>query len=277
MTHDDTEDHDRGLGFDLETLTRRRSVLGILGLGAAGGAGLAGVLASGGGSDAVDATAASTLAARPGCSTVIPEETAGPYPGDGSNGPDVLTESGIVRSDIRRSFGSATAQARGVPLRITFTLERVSTCTPVKGLAVYAWHCTRAGEYSMYSADIADQNYLRGVQVTNGKGRASFTSIYPGCYSGRWPHIHFEVYADRSAATNGGTPIATSQIAMPRQASMHVYRNAKGYSASVTNLDQVSLSSDDVFGNEGGIHQLGTVTGSIADGYHVQLVVPVSP
>lgn len=35
----------------------------------------------------------------------VPDETAGPYPGDGSNGPNVLTESGIVRSDIRPGFG----------------------------------------------------------------------------------------------------------------------------------------------------------------------------
>ena len=38
----------------------------------------------------------------------IPEETSGPYPGDGSNGANVLTQSGIVRSDITSSFGSST-------------------------------------------------------------------------------------------------------------------------------------------------------------------------
>ena len=47
-------------------------------------------------------------AAPPTASTEIPEETAGPFPGDGSNGPDVLTESGVVRKDIRR----ASARAR---------------------------------------------------------------------------------------------------------------------------------------------------------------------
>lgn len=45
----------------------------------------------------------------------IPEETAGPYPGDGTDGPNVLTESGVVRSDIRSSFGSLTGTAQGVP------------------------------------------------------------------------------------------------------------------------------------------------------------------
>ena len=49
--------------------------------------------------------------------TTIPEETAGPYPGDGSNGPDVLTQDGVVRADIRSSFGGATGTASGVPAR----------------------------------------------------------------------------------------------------------------------------------------------------------------
>src|SRR5262245_33798282 len=48
--------------------------------------------------------------------SLIPSETAGPYPGDGTNGPNVLTQSGIVRSDIRASFGSAgTTVAPGTP------------------------------------------------------------------------------------------------------------------------------------------------------------------
>lgn len=46
------------------------------------------------------------------CGAEIPDETAGPYPGDGSNGPNVLAESGIVRSDITSSFGSSTTKAR---------------------------------------------------------------------------------------------------------------------------------------------------------------------
>lgn len=57
--------------------------------------------------------------------SLIPAETAGPYPGDGTNGPNVLTQSGIVRSDIRSSFGSAgTTTAPGTPLTVTVTLVK---------------------------------------------------------------------------------------------------------------------------------------------------------
>jgi protocatechuate 3,4-dioxygenase beta subunit len=265
---DEIDDHDRGLGFDLQTLgvqRGRRAVIGLLG----GAAGLGGAALLGGGGAA---QAASLLAA---CSAEIPAETAGPYPADGSNGPDVLSQSGIVRRDLSRSIGASTGRAAGVDFRFTMTLQNTSTCAPVKGLAVYAWHCDRAGRYSMYSAGITDQNYLRGVQVTKDNGKVHFRSICPGCYSGRRPHVHFEVYASRYAATHGGEPIATSQLALPRKQSMHVDRKAAGYSASVTNLERISLRADNVFGDDGGTRQLAAVTGSIGNGYHAKLVVPV--
>src|SRR4051812_8868074 len=53
-----------------------------------------------------------------GCAK-IPEETQGPYPGDGSNGANALAISGIVRSDIRSSIGGASGVADGVPLTVT--------------------------------------------------------------------------------------------------------------------------------------------------------------
>ena len=147
----------------------------------------------------------------------IPEETAGPYPGDGSNGPDVLAESGIVRSDIRSSIGDASGVAEGVPLTVDLTVtDTAAGCVPLAGAAVYIWHCDREGRYSMYSEGAENENYLRGVQETDGDGRVTFTSIFPACYSGRWPHIHFEVYASVEDATGGGEPIATSQLAFPQ-------------------------------------------------------------
>jgi hypothetical protein len=47
---------------------------------------------------------------------------------------------------------------------------------------------------------------------------------------------------------------------------------ADGYSQSVTNLTQVSLSSDNVFGNDGGVLQLATITGSVAAGTRSRLL-----
>src|SRR4029453_1536909 len=126
---------------------------------------------------------------------------AGPLPGDGSNGPNALTQSGVVRSDIRSSFAGLSGTADGIPLTIMLTIVSASTCAPLPGYAVYVWHCSREGLYSLYSPGVTDQNYLRGVQETDANGQVTFTSIFPACYSGRWPHIHFEVYPSLAAAT----------------------------------------------------------------------------
>jgi hypothetical protein len=113
---DELEEHDRGLSHDLPTLLSRRRALALL-----GGAGLAAAIAGcgiGGGDATGTSSAAPATAASDGSSSSgsgIPEETAGPYPGDGSNGVNVLTESGIVRSDITRSFGSASGAPRACP------------------------------------------------------------------------------------------------------------------------------------------------------------------
>ena len=80
----DEELVDQGLAFDVATLMSRRRVLGVLGLGAAG-LGLAAC-----GASASTSTAASSTSSSAGTTTAatseIPDETAGPYPGDGSNG-----------------------------------------------------------------------------------------------------------------------------------------------------------------------------------------------
>jgi protocatechuate 3,4-dioxygenase beta subunit len=202
----------------------------------------------------------------------IPEETAGPYPGDGSNGPNVLTETGIVRSDIRSSFGSSSGTAEGVPLTIALTVLDAGTGGALPGAAVYVWHCDREGRYSLYSSGATDQNYLRGVQEADSRGVVSFTSVFPACYSGRWPHVHFEVYPSLVEATKAGSPMATSQLALPEDACNAVYAT-DGYSQSVRNMTQVSLERDMVF-RDGVSQQLPKVTGSVDGGFVAGLAVP---
>jgi protocatechuate 3,4-dioxygenase beta subunit len=280
--HDDeVHDHDRGLAFDLETMMGRRRVLQLF-----AGAGLAGLLAacgdSGGGTTSTAAegsTAAATTEAgaattAAGASTSpIPEETAGPFPGDGSNGVNVLTQSGIVRSDIRSSFGASTTTAAGVPLDIAFTVTDAATGRPLSGAAVYVWHCDQVGNYSLYSSGVEEENYLRGVQTVGDDGTVVFTSIFPGAYSGRWPHVHFEVYPSLDEAVAAGSPKATSQIALPEDACQAAYATS-GYEQSVANLAQTSLETDMVF-SDGWEQELGTVTGTAANGMKVALNVPV--
>ncbi|WP_438352402.1 intradiol ring-cleavage dioxygenase [Microbacterium sp. CJ88] len=296
MTHDDDrwvdrngdpidEDH-RGLVYDIQTLIGRRRALGIF-----GGVALTsllsacGVTAQATSSASPSATATATptptasatstpTAAASGPLSAVPDETGGPYPADGSNGVNVLDDSGIVRSDIRSSFGSSTTVAPGIPLTIALTVRDAATGAALVGKGVYLWHCDRDGNYSLYSQGVQNENYLRGVQATDANGTVTFTSIYPACYSGRWPHIHFEVYDDVAHAVASGPIVKTSQIALPAEIDQAVYATA-GYEQSVRNLSQTSLQKDMVFGDDGGIHQLATMSGSVTGGYTAALTIGV--
>jgi protocatechuate 3,4-dioxygenase beta subunit len=105
--------------------------------------------------------------------------------------------------------------------------------TPLTGAAVYLWHCDMAGRYSLYDQEISGENYLRGVQESDGDGNLSFRTIFPAAYMGRWPHIHFEVYESLDAATQGSGKLRTSQIAIPEEICQSVYAT-EGYEQSVT-------------------------------------------
>jgi protocatechuate 3,4-dioxygenase beta subunit len=272
--HDEgPHEHDRGLTYDLPVLARRRMIRLMAGVGLVP---LAGCTADGKPSAPAPDAAPDSASA---CAE-IPQETAGPFPGDGSNGVNVLKESGVVRSDITRSFGdsagdSAGGTAEGVPLTVTLTVvDAASGCgTPKRGAAVYVWHCDRAGDYSLYSEGVTEENYLRGVQETDATGRATFTSIFPGCYQGRWPHLHFEVYGSLADATAATSVTNTSQLAFPKDVCEAVYVT-EGYERSVTNLSGLSIGTDGVFG-DGHDRQLATVTGSVDEGFTAALTVPV--
>lgn len=301
----DHDEHREGLEHDLAGIVRsgnrgrpmaRRGVLGLFGgIGAVALVGCAsdsGSTASGTASSATDAATSGGPGGMGGpgggappadagsgvevAEGEIPEETAGPYPGDGSNGVNVLTESGIVRSDITTSFGSASGVAEGVPLTIDLKVYDLNgtEVTPLAGAAVYLWHCDRDGNYSLYSDGITEENYLRGVQETASDGSVSFTSIFPATYSGRWPHIHFEVYPSLDEATSASGKMRTTQLAIPEDVAMEVYENAEGYEQSITNIAQVSLDTDNVF-SDGHSLQMATMSGSVADGYTATLNVPV--
>ena len=293
--HEPHPNHDRGLEFDLSTLVSRRSLGMFLGAGTAaalaacspgGTSGTSGSSTSAAGTPAATAAAPSAAATSASatptltraiaeCGVEIPQETAGPYPGDGSNGPNVLEASGVVRQDITSSFGTSTSTAEGVPLTVTLTLlDNANGCTPLAGAAVYAWHCDREGKYSMYDSGLQNENYLRGVQEADANGQVTFKTIYPGAYNGRWPHIHFEVFESMNNATAAGQVLAVSQIALTEAACKEVYASA-GYESSAQNFPRTTLKSDNVFGNDGGIYQLATMTGSVAAGYAAGLNVTV--
>src|SRR5207248_4780058 len=101
-----------------------------------------------------------------------------------------------------------------------------------------------AGNYSLYSRRVTTENYLRGVQETDANGQVTFLSYYPACYSGRWPHIHYEVYPDVGTITSAANKIATSQMALPDDINKIVYATDL-YSASQANYSRVSLRSEE--------------------------------
>lgn len=171
-----------------------------------------------------DPTAAATAAAEvatavasntttaPTC-VVRPEVTEGPY----------YVDENLVRSDIR-SDPSSGAVKEGAPLVLTFNVSQVSTsaCSPLAGATVEIWHCDAAGQYSDVSDpgfDTSGQKWLRGAQVTNANGVATFTTIYPGWYSGRAVHIHFKVHPDE-------TKVFTSQLFFDDALSQQVFTQA---------------------------------------------------
>ena len=292
MTGAHNDPYPLGLAADVSTLLDRRRALKLFGgaalvaLGACGSDGDSvsspTTTSSSGGSSASStssapassgSTSSTPGATDAGCET-IPEETAGPFPGDGSNGPNVLDDSGIVRSDITSSYGSSTTKAGGVPLTINLViLDQANGCKAMAGAAVYLWHCDREGLYSLYSPGATDENYLRGVQEADASGRVTFKSIFPAAYSGRWPHIHFEVYPTLAKAASHGNKTATSQLALPEDVCKVVYATS-GYEQSVRNLAQTSLARDNVF-RDGSNQQLATMLGSVSAGYTAELSVPV--
>ena len=279
-----------GLSRDLERMLSRRRTL--LTLGSLGGVSVLASCSGGAGSSADPITnvvvptgsttsSSSSSTTTTGSCVAHPTETNGPYPADGSNSANgavanVLLESGIVRSDIRSSFNGLSGTADGVELRLKVTLSNVNdSCEPLAGYAIYIWHCTADGNYSVYNLPV--QNYLRGVGVTDSNGEIEFTTIVPGCYPGRFPHIHFEVYSSLASATHYNNRLLVSQMAVPKEECAHVYGTQSAmYGNSGRNLSSVSISSDNVFRDNSADEiaaQTLEMSGTVQNGYDATVEV----
>ncbi|MEZ0241841.1 MAG: intradiol ring-cleavage dioxygenase [Sphingomonas sp.] len=297
-THD-THEHDHGLAHDLIALealaSRRRALRWFAGAGtvamlsacdsgtSTGTTTTTGTVVTPTPTPTSTATPTPTPTSTAGC-IADPAETGGPYPADGTNTSNgstsnALTATGIVRSDIRSSFLGSTTTATGVLLTITLSVVNVNaSCAPLAGYAVYLWHCDRSGNYSLYGST-ASESYLRGVGVTDSNGQVTFTTIFPGCYDGRWPHMHFEVFSSLANATGGRFAVLTSQLAMASAACSAVYSGSSLYTSSVSNFSRISVASDNVFGDNTAAQiaqQTPTFSGSVAAGYTASAVIGIA-
>lgn len=132
------------------------------------------------------------LAQGPSC-VVRPEQTQGPY----------FVDERLHRSDIRSDPADSRVKP-GVPLALTFLVSSLSAgkCQPLSGAHVDLWQCDALGVYSDVqdrSFNTVGQKFLRGHQLTDAKGEARFTTVYPGWYAGRAVHMHFKIRTDPSA------------------------------------------------------------------------------
>lgn len=201
-----------------------------------------------------DVTTSSAITSSSGSScSVTSSETAGPYP--------TVTPASYVRSNIVDS-------QVGVPLTIKITiLNTKNNCAVLAGALIDIWHCTSLGYYSEYtdtpgggyaSINYTSAHFLRGRQTTDANGLVTFTSIFPGWYSPRAPHIHAHIY---NAA---GTSLLITQIAFPTDVCDTVYTTATDYKAR--GKQDTANTADMVF-SDSLANELSAVTGSVSAGY----------
>jgi protocatechuate 3,4-dioxygenase beta subunit len=244
-------------------LDRRRMLAGIaLGLGGA----------------AIAACGSRARAQAASACRATPTETRGPFPADGSNGRprplNVLAMDGVIRRDIRSSFAGMTGRAEGVPLELEISVVGSGGCGPLGDRAIYLWQNDAAGVYSLY--DLPGENYLRGLQAADAQGRLRFTAIVPGCYGGRYPHCHFEVFESADAALVGAAPLLVSQLAFPEAECRAIYEADARYGDSLRNLERQPLSRDFVFGDTGAVGQAIAMQGAPASGYRGSATVALN-
>ncbi|KAF9793388.1 Intradiol ring-cleavage dioxygenase [Thelephora terrestris] len=117
-----------------------------------------------------------------------PEVVEGPY----------YVNNEMVRQDVRES-------QKGVTLVMDFGVMDTSTCTPINNAFVEIWHANATGSYGGYSTNNFDssETFLRGGWYTDSNGIAELTTVYPGYYTGRTPHVHIMVRTNWTESANG--------------------------------------------------------------------------
>lgn len=211
----------------------RRKVLTIL-----AGAGLGAVAAacsrgtgSPSGSPAISSAPTGATTPAPGTGAAAqadcvlsPQMTEGPF----------YLDLNMIRRDI-------TEGSPGTPLTLDLTVVDAGTCTPLKDAAVDVWHTDASGEYSGVGGSPRSSTFMRGIQITDTEGKATFETIYPGWYRGRAVHIHIKV-------STGDSEVHTGQLFFPDDISTAVYE--EGIYADRGAMDTTNRS-DGIFSRGG--------------------------
>lgn len=179
--------------------------------------------------------------------TLIPTETAGPFP------LDLTTNTFYFRQDVRET-------QQGVQFNLKLKIFGIGNCLPIPNLRVNIWHCSNVGLYSGYdqpgNVGQAGLTYLRGYQITDANGEVEFITIFPGWYTGRICHIHFQVYVSSSYA-------AISQLTFDTATKNGIY--AANSTLYPNGADPTTYASDNVF-SDGYSYQLATITPNATTG-----------
>lgn len=205
-------------------------------------------------------TSGSTNGSSASDCSVTPTETEGPFP--------TKVPANFVRKDIRDD-------RTGVLMTMNITIKnKNASCAALTGAIVDVWHCDKDGYYSEYggsgmqSVNLQAVDFLRGRQVTDANGLAAYTSIFPGWYSGRAPHVHVHIY------NSAGKSLLVTQIAFPYAITNSVYTTGQSYGYT-KGAQNTKNESDSIF-SDGFATELATVSGSLSGGYTLTHTIVVS-
>jgi protocatechuate 3,4-dioxygenase beta subunit len=237
------------LNKDLEI--SRRQAIGMLAVAGAGA-----MLGCGGGTKTTTTTTTTTTGSNTSC-TVTPEGEEGPYFVDDS-------ATGFNRSDILSNLDGSSMQS-GIPLTLSlYVYDSEKSCAAMAGVQVDIWHCNASGIYSAEDVEsTTGETWLRGYQLTDANGLATFVTIIPGWYQGRTTHIHLRLRSTYDSTSTGGTN--TTQLFFPQDTIDTINTTIRPYSAEGTN--PTTNATDHVYSGEVEGANVLTLSGDTTNGF----------
>ena len=152
----------------------------------------------------------------------------------------------------------------GTPLRLQLTVADASKCLPIPGAVVEIWHSDAQGAYSGFGEGASSRTFLRGSQVTDANGVATFDTLYPGWYQGRATHIHM-----KARQSKGASQVHTGQMFFDESVNDAVYGDA----AYARQGRRTTNAQDGIF-RDGGAQSMVVLTKS-GDGYVGTMVIGI--